>query len=82
MCFGIEQNHVYNVYVDLVSTRYVDLVSTFKYHFCLFQMELYQSGTGSYLIQIFKQTLKSWEFIVGNSLFHTVFTTLATFSPS
>ena len=60
----------------------VDIVSTFKYHFCLFQMELYQSGADSYLIQIFKWTLESWEFIVGNSLFHAVFITLAIFSPN
>ena len=33
-----------------------------------------------HLIQKFKWTLKSWEFIVGNSLFHAVFTTLAIFS--
>ena len=45
---------------------------TFKYHFCLFQMELYQSGADSYLIQILKWTLESWEFIVGNSLFNAV----------
>ena len=60
----------------------MDMVSTFKYHFCLFQMELNQSGPASYLIQIFKWTLESWEFIVGNSLFHAVFTTLAIFSPN
>ena len=60
----------------------VDIVSTFKNHFCLFEMELCQSGADSYLIQIFKWTLESWEFIVGNSLFHAVFTTLATFSPN
>ena len=59
-----------------------DKLITFEYHFCLFEMELYQSGADSYLIQIFKSTLESWEFIVGNSLFHTVFTTLATFSPN
>ena len=29
-----------------------DIVKTFKYHFCLFKMELYQSGANSYLIQI------------------------------
>ena len=44
-------------------------------------MELYQSGPDSYLIQIFKWTLESWEVIVENSLFHAVFTTLAIFSP-
>ena len=48
----------------------------FKYHFCFFKMELYLSGTDSYLIQIFKWTLKSWELIAANSLFHAVFTTL------
>ena len=46
--------------------RNVDIVLTFKYHFCLFQMEIYQSGADSYLIQMFKWTLESWEFIVGN----------------
>ena len=30
-------------------------------------MELYQSGPDFYLIQTFKWTLESWEFIVGNS---------------
>ena len=59
-----------------------DKLITFKYHFCLIKMELYQTGADSYLIQIFKSTLESWEFIVGNSLFHAVFTTLATFSPN
>ena len=60
----------------------VDIVLTFKNHFCLLEMELCQSGADSYLIQIFKWTLKSWEFIVGNSLFHAVFTTLAIISPN
>ena len=41
-----------------------DKVLMFKYHFCLFKMELYQSGADSYFIQIFKLTLESWEFIV------------------
>ena len=45
----------------------------------LILMELYQPGPDSYLIQIFKWTLESWEFIVGNSLFHAVFTTPAGF---
>jgi hypothetical protein len=58
----------------------VDKVLMFNYHFCLFNICL--SGTDSYIIQIFKSTLESSEFIVGNSLFHTVFTTLATFSPN
>ena len=58
----------------------LDIVLTFKYHFCLFEMELCQSGADSYLIQIFKWTLESWEFIVGNSLFHAVSTTLEIFS--
>ena len=31
-----------------------DKLITFKYHFCLLKMELYQSGADSYLIQIFK----------------------------
>ena len=48
----------------------VDIVWTFKYHFCLFKMELYLSGADSYLIQIFKWTLESWELIAANSLFH------------
>ena len=39
-------------------------------------MELCQSGADSYLIQIVKSKLESWEFIVGNSMFHAVFTTL------
>jgi hypothetical protein len=60
----------------------IDIVFTLKYQFCLFKMELYQSGADSDLIQIFKWTLESWEFIVGNSLFHAVFTTLGTFSPN
>jgi hypothetical protein len=60
----------------------VDIVLTFKYHFCLFKMELCLSGADSYLIQIFKWTLKSWELIAANSLFHAIFTTLAAFSPS
>ena len=58
----------------------VDKVLMFNYHFCLFNICL--SGTDSYIIQIFKSTLESSEFIVGNSLFHTVFTTLAKFSPN
>ena len=60
----------------------VDLLLMFKNHFCFFEMELCQSGANSYLIQIFKWTLKLWEFTVGNSLFHAVFTTLAIFSPN
>ena len=59
-----------------------DIVLTFKYHFWWFKMEFYQSGADSFFIQIFKWTLESWEFIVGNSLFHAVFTTLAIFSPN
>ena len=59
----------------------VDKEQTFKYHFFC-KMELYQSGADSYSIQIFKWTLESWEFIVGNSLFPAVFTTLAMFSPN
>jgi hypothetical protein len=58
----------------------VDKVITFKYHFCLLKMELYQSGADSYFIQVFKEgTLESWEFIVRNSMFHAVSTTLAIF---
>ena len=58
----------------------VDKVLTIKYLFCLFKMELYQSGADSCLIQIFKWTLESWEFIV---VFPpAVFTTLSTFSPN
>ena len=52
-------------------STYSDLdivVLTFKNHFCLFEMELCQSGADSYLIQILKWTLESWEFIVGNFL--------------
>ena len=60
----------------------IEIMKTLKFHFGLFKMELYQSGADSYLIQIFKWTLESWEFIVGNSLFHAVFTTLAIFSPN
>ena len=61
----------------------IDIVLTFKYHFCLLKMEHYQSGADSYLIQIFKWTLESpWEIIVGNSLFRAVFTTLVMFSPN
>ena len=74
MRFGVEQNHIY--------IQQQDKQITLKYHFCLFQMELHQSDADSYVIQIFKSTLESWEFIVGNSLFHAVFTTLATFSPN
>jgi len=58
----------------------VDKLITFKHHFCLFKMELYQSGADSFLIQIFKWTHESWEFIEANSLFPAVFTTLAVFS--
>ena len=43
-------------------------------------MELYQSGADSYLIQIFKWRLESWEFLVANSLFHAVFPTLDMFA--
>ena len=42
-------------------------------------MELCLSGADSYLIQIFKWTIETWELIAANSLFHAVFTTLATF---
>jgi hypothetical protein len=57
----------------------LDILKMFKFHFWLFKMELYQSGADSYLIQIYKRTLKSGEFIVANSLFPAVFTTLAVF---
>ena len=61
----------------------VDIIKTFKYHFCLFKMELYQSGADSYLIQIFKWKLESWDFIEANSLFHAIFTALvAMFTPT
>ena len=67
----------------IISTsRNEDTVLTFKYHFCLFKMDLYLSGADSYLIQIFKWTVESWELIATNSLFHADFTTLATFSPN
>ena len=59
----------------------VDIVKTLNITF-LFKMELYQSGVDSYLIQIFKWTLKSWEFIEANSFFPAIFTTLAMFSPN
>ena len=64
------------------TNRNVDIVLMFKYHFCLFKIELYQSGADSFLIQIFRRSLESWEFIEVNSLFRTVFTTQATFSPN
>ena len=42
----------------------------FKNHFCLYKMELFQSGGNSYLIQIpvFKWTLESWELIRSRKL--------------
>ena len=50
----------------------VDMVKTFEYH--------YHSAADSYLIQMFKWTLKSWELIAANAaLFPDVFTTLAVF---
>jgi hypothetical protein len=81
---GILLIHIFVFVLSKIMSTYsnVDIVSTFKYHFCLFEMELYQSGADSYLIQIFKWTLESWELIVGNSLFPAVFTTLAIFSPN
>ena len=60
----------------------VDIVKMFEYQFRLFKMELYLSGADSYLIQIFKWILESWELIAANSLFHAAFTTLAMFSPN
>jgi uncharacterized membrane protein (DUF373 family) len=60
----------------------VDIIKTLKYHFCLFKIEFCLSGANTYLIQIFKWTLESWDLIAANSLFHSVFTILATFSPN
>ena len=45
-------------------------------------MKLYQYGADFYSIQIFKSTLKSWDNIETNSLFHDVLTTLAMFTPN
>ena len=70
----VEQNCVY--------TQQRTYTINVKSHFRLFKMELYLSGADSYLIQIFKWTLESWELIAANSLFHADFTTLATFSPN
>mgnify|MGYP006192601471 FL=1 len=69
----VEQNCVY--------TQQRTYTINVKSHFRLFKMELYLSGADSYLIQIFKWTLESWELIAANSLFHAIFTTLAMYSP-